>query len=203
MNYISRTKVPVPTPAAQSPQGETQLRTLQSQRNEWKIFGDYKLPARAEGVATLRGGGTPSLPRAETARVVQNPALIEALPPGPLIKVRQKSQKASFYAIQEWEGYVSRIDGRYLYADLVDLVIGETKPSTTAKIPIREIPECELKRAIPGAIFRWSIGYRRSAAGQQDRVSRIRFRMLKSVSKSQLGAIEKRTEELARYISKD
>lgn len=141
MNYISRTKGPSPTPAVQSPPGETQLRVLQSKGIGWKIFGDYKLPARATGVATARGGIALPSPMAETASAVQNPALIEALPPAPLVKASQKSQKASFYAIQEWEGYVSRIDRRYLYADLVDLVTGETKPSTTAKIPIQEIPD--------------------------------------------------------------
>jgi hypothetical protein len=89
-----------------------------------------------------------------------------------------------------------------LYADLVDLVTGEKSPSTNAKIPLQEIPESELRWAALGAIFRWSIGYRRSMAGQKDRVSRIRFRLLKSRPRSEVQATKRRTEKLANYFSK-
>lgn len=130
------------------------------------------------------------------------PAWVNVLAPPPLIKGNQTSQNGSFYAIQEWEGYVSSIDDEYLYADLIDLVVGEKRPSTQAKIPIVEIREDELRWVVPGAIFRWSIGYRRSMAGQKDRVSRIRFRLLKSRPRSELGAIDRQTKMLANYFSK-
>ena len=186
----------------QSAEGETCLRVLQTVEGGWKIFDDYKVSAQIRDAATGFAESMPTPAMVTTTSAVQNPALIDVLPPPGLIRNNQKAQRGSFYAIQEWEGYVSGIDENYLHADLVDLVTGEKSPSTNAKIPLQEIPESELKWAALGAIFRWSIGYRRSMAGQKDRVSRIRFRLLKSRPRSEVQAIERRTEKLANYFSK-
>jgi hypothetical protein len=199
MNYHPRAKHPRPAPNAHSVQGETDLRVFQSVEGGWKIFGEYKVPAY---IAAASAESMPTQVMVTTTSAEQSPALIDALPPPRLIKDSQKLQRGSFYAIQEWEGYVSGIDKKYLYADLVDLVTGEKRPSTHAKIPLQEIPESELRWAVLGAIFRWSIGYRRSMAGQKDRVSRIRFRLLKSRPQSETQAIDRQTEKLANYFSK-
>jgi hypothetical protein len=168
MNYHSHSRHPKREPSTQV-EGETDLRVFQSVEGGWKIFGDYKIPAR---VAAASAEAVPTRARVATTSAEQSPALIDALPPPRLITNSQKLQRGSFYAIQEWEGYVSAIDQKYLHADLVDLVTGEKRPSTHAKIPLQEIPESELRWAVLGAIFRWSIGYRRSTAGQKDRVEK-------------------------------
>jgi len=173
---------------------------LRSPEGAWKFFGDYKLPVQDKYVATAIAESKP--PSVTTSGTVQKPTRIDALPPPQLIEINQKSQRASFYAIQEWEGYVSGIDKDYMYADLIDLVTGESTPGTTAKIPLEEIPESEFKWVALGSIFRWSIGYRRSTAGQKDRVSRIRFRLLKGRSRSEVAVIERRTDELADYFTR-
>jgi hypothetical protein len=199
MNYHNRPKRPKPDLDTQKVQGETHLRVLQSAESGWKVFGDFSLPVETKEFTTASETPGPFAITTTTQR--QAPAALDIRAPDPLIRNTQKSQTGSFYAIQEWEGYVSGIDGKYLYAELVDLVTQEKRPTTHAKIPLPEIPETEMRWAVLGAIFRWSIGYRRSMAGQKDRVSRIRFRLLKSRPKSEIRRIEKQTEELANYFS--
>jgi hypothetical protein len=196
MNYHSRRR-PL-TPRAENVPGNTYLPGAQSVERGWKIFGDYMVPLYVK--ETEKAGSNSS--SGATSHAEQRHAPINVLAPRSLINLKQASQNASFYAIQEWEGYVSSIDDIYLYADLIDLIIDEKRPSTYAKIPIVEIPEDELKLAIPGSIFRWSIGYRRSAAGQKDRVSRIRFRLLKSRPRFEIEAIDKQTKTIENYFSK-
>jgi hypothetical protein len=138
MNYHSHSKHPRRAPNAQSAQGDTNLRVLQSVESGWKIFDDYKVPSETRNVATALVESMPAREAVTTTSAVQSPVLIDVLPPPPLIRGIQKSQIRSFYAIQEWEGYVSGIDQKYLYAELVDLVTGEKRPSTHAKIPYRK-----------------------------------------------------------------
>ena len=83
--------------------------------------------------------------------------------------------QVAFDVIQEWEGYVRRVDQNEIFASLIDLTAGATYESDDARIPIEEISEKDTNRIVVGSIFRWIIGYERSPDGTQKRVSQIVF----------------------------
>jgi hypothetical protein len=113
-----------------------------------------------------------------------------------------KQSEGSFFAIQEWEGYVSCVTDEFLRADLADLVTGETRPSMTVEIPLEEIPEDDIRKIRIGSVFRWSIGYYRTRAGQKDRVSRIVFRQLPRWSLEELADARSEADDLAAFFAK-
>ena len=90
--------------------------------------------------------------------------------------------QVAFHALQEWEGYVLRVDQNEFCASLVDLTGGATYESDEAVIPIEEISERDAKRIVVGSIFRWVIGYERSPEGTRKRVSQFVFRNLPRIS---------------------
>lgn len=95
----------------------------------------------------------------------------------------ERPRTTTFYARQEWEGYVVAINGTEFTARLVDLTAGTAHESEEAEIPLEEVSEADAQRMQIGSIFRWAIGIRRSATGQKERVSRIVFRDLPAVSR--------------------
>jgi len=100
-------------------------------------------------------------------------------PLGPLPKPRRL---AIFHALQEWEGVVLEIGEEKFTARLSDLTAESTSPPAgtheEADIPFSEISDGDIQRMCPGSIFRWVIGYERSASGTKRRVSQIVFRDL-------------------------
>ena len=84
--------------------------------------------------------------------------------------------KASLDVRQEWEGYVVEMRGDEFVARLVDLIAGSTHEEEEALIPAAAISENDVATVDVGSVFRWVIGYERSAAGTRERVSRIVFR---------------------------
>ena len=108
-----------------------------------------------------------------------------------LAKVREwpevnedRPRTATFHARQEWEGYVVAINGKEFTARLVDLTGGGTYEEEEAQIPLEEVSEADQAKMQPGSIFRWVIGFKRSAMGQKERISSIVFRDLPATSKS-------------------
>ena len=91
----------------------------------------------------------------------------------------------TFQALQEWEGYVTEIKDTEFTARLTDLTAGATYAGEEADIPLDKIPEEEAKKIQVGSIFRWVIGYQRRA-GSEERLSRIVFRDLPAITKSDL-----------------
>jgi len=110
--------------------------------------------------------------------------------------------EGSFCAIQEWEGYVTKIVNNIVFADLVDLVRNEERPSTTAEIPSVEFQDDEVNDLHIGTVFRWSIGYYRSRTGQKDRVSRIRLRKLPVFGKVDRTDVDREAQEFLTYFKK-
>jgi hypothetical protein len=106
----------------------------------------------------------------------------------------------SFYAIQEWEGYVVKVEDGIVFAELIDLVTDQTRPSTIAEIPIEEFPDEEEKYILAGAAFRWAIGFYRRRSGQQDRVSRIRFRKMPLYLRSDYSSVKKNADKLVKFF---
>lgn len=95
----------------------------------------------------------------------------------------ERPRITTFYARQEWEGYVVAINGTEFTARLVDLTAGTAHEGEEAEIPLEEVSEADAQRMQIGSIFRWAIGIRRSATGQKERVSRIVFRDLPAMSR--------------------
>jgi hypothetical protein len=127
----------------------------------------------------------------------------ESVSPEPIVKLDERAKKSvgSFYAIQEWEGYVTKIAEGIVFADLVDLVPrNETRPSFQAEIPIHEFADDEAETLAPGSVFRWSIGYYRYFSGRKDRLSRIRCRKLPTLLAADEAAIEKETREFGKLF---
>ena len=106
-----------------------------------------------------------------------------------------RSKAATLHALQEWEGYVTDINETEFTARLTDLTAGATYPGEEAIIPIDEISEADAAKMQVGSIFRWVIGYERTA-GTKKSVSYIVFRDLPAITETDL----RRGEEWARKI---
>ena len=94
----------------------------------------------------------------------------------------ERPRTTTFYARQEWEGYVVAIDGTEFTARLVDLTAGASYEEEEAQIPLEEVSEADAERMRIGSLFRWVVGIRRSPTGQKERVSLIVFRDLPAMS---------------------
>ena len=92
----------------------------------------------------------------------------------------------TFHALQEWEGYILEIRPEDVVARLIDLTAGASQEEEEAVIPLTEISDDDAVKMREGSIFRWVIGYERSAAGTKKRVSQIVFRDLPAMTKSDL-----------------
>ena len=90
----------------------------------------------------------------------------------------------TFYARQEWEGHVVAINETDFTARLVDLTAGGVHEQEEADIPLEEISDSDAARLQVGRIFRWVIGFKRSALGQKERTSLIVFRDLPAMSRT-------------------
>lgn len=108
---------------------------------------------------------------------------------------------ASFHALQEWEGYVVDVHETEFVARLVDITAGASLEGEEATFPRAELSEGDDARIRDGGIFRWVIGYERSAAGTKKRVSQIVFRDLPAVTKSDLRDGEVWAREMAEALS--
>jgi hypothetical protein len=82
----------------------------------------------------------------------------------------------SFAAMQEWEGVVTKVSDGIIFADLIDVTKDSRTAEEKAEIPFEEISDSDRNRVVPGAIFRWVIGYLRKASGTKIRGSIIYFR---------------------------
>ena len=97
----------------------------------------------------------------------------------------RRSPSVTFHALQEWEGYVTEINDTEFTASLTDLTAGATFAGEEADIPLDEILEADAARMQVGSIFRWVIGYERTA-GSKKRVSHIVFRDLPAITRTDL-----------------
>jgi len=130
------------------------------------------------------GGGSPQPGSTAAAKFVapENPL------PNQLITVLRghRPETVSFYALQEWDGYVLELGTESFRARLTDLTKAGPPDREEAEIPYSELDEESRSMLAPGRIFRWAIGYERSRSGQKTRVSRIVFRRLPAWSPSEL-----------------
>ena len=87
---------------------------------------------------------------------------------------------------QEWEGYVVDIGASEFVARLVDLTAGSSHEEEEAIIALAQVSDHDAARLRLGSIFRWMIGYAASAVESEKWVSRIVFRDLPKVTKTDL-----------------
>ena len=106
-------------------------------------------------------------------------ALIVQLPPSdPMPQTRW----VSMHPLQEWEGFVVEAGDEEFTARLWDLTNGSSSSQAgqieeeEAVISLSEISEDDVRQLHPGSIFRWVIGFERTASGTKRRVSQIVFR---------------------------
>ena len=114
-----------------------------------------------------------------------------------LAQISRTVPQVSFHLLQEWEGHVTEIGEDDFTVRLLDLTAGSSHEEEEAVIPLSEISEDDLKRLCLGSIFRWVIGYERSASGTKQRVSRIVFRELPVVTKQNIAEAEERARKTA------
>ena len=98
---------------------------------------------------------------------------------------------ATLHAFQEWEGHVVEVGTTSFMARLVDLTAGSTYEQEEADIPLADLSDEDSAKIQVGRVFRWVIGYERSATGTKKRVSQIVFRDLPTITKSDLKNGEK------------
>ena len=101
----------------------------------------------------------------------------------------------TFRLLQQWEGTVTEIAQGEFTAELRDL----TDPANyreEATFDLDEVSPGDQSLLALGAVFRWSIGYRTSDAGQRERVSQIRFVRIPGWRKSAVEEIERRAAQL-------
>ena len=118
-----------------------------------------------------------------------------------LNQVSQVPPRATFYALQEWEGYVLEASEDEFTARLLDLTAGSLQEEEEAVIPLAEISGNDLKRLRPGSIFRWVIGYERSASGTKRRISEIVFRDLPAMTKQDMSEGKEWARNIAQSIT--
>ena len=105
-------------------------------------------------------------------------------------QTRNRRRVTTLHPLQEWEGWVTEIGNEDFTARLLDLTaapitVGASRMEE-AVIPFSEILDDDRKKMREGSIFRWVIGYERSASGTKRRVSQIVFRDLPVVTREQI-----------------
>ena len=119
---------------------------------------------------------------------------------GPVPKARRQPL---FHALQEWEGEVLETEEDYFISRLSDLTAGVTATAGTyeeAEIPFSEISQSDLLKLRVGSIFRWVIGYERSASGTKKRVSQIVFRDLPVMTEKDISLGEEWAQRILQGI---
>lgn len=105
---------------------------------------------------------------------------------------------ARLHALQEWEGYVVEIGDDDFTARLTDLTAGASYEREEAVIPLIQLSDGDAAKMREGSVFRWVIGYERSAAGARKRFSVIVFRDLGALTEADLRAGEAWARETLR-----
>lgn len=85
--------------------------------------------------------------------------------------------------LEQWEGTVQKVSATKFEAKLRS-IINPNPSDEKASFQILEVPDADLPLIVTGAVFYWSVGYRKEKNGQKSLMSTIRFRRLPAWSKS-------------------
>jgi len=97
--------------------------------------------------------------------------------------------------LQEWEGQVQEVGDVYFSARLVDLTRGEKEETEESDLPIDDLVEADRTLLVPGAVFRWIIGYRWED-GEKERFTRVVIRRLPVWTEKEIRAADREAAEL-------
>ncbi len=141
-------------------------------RRHWQDFEEFAGVMRpAEGDVLPDLSDDALVPPTETSR---DTALFRL----PLPAKTRTRQFVSFHPIQEWEGTVTDVDGDTFTARLTDLTAGKRVAEEEADFLVDDLTDDDRQLLVPGAIFRWVVGYQRASGGSKKRVSHVVFRRL-------------------------
>jgi hypothetical protein len=97
--------------------------------------------------------------------------------------------------LQEWEGQVQEVGEHVFSARLTDLTRGAKEETEEADLPIDDLVEADRSLLVPGAIFRWIIGYR-WANGEKERFARMVIRRLPIWTEHEIKSADQEAAEL-------
>jgi hypothetical protein len=97
--------------------------------------------------------------------------------------------------LQEWEGQVQEVGERGFSARLVDLTRDSKEETEEADLPIEDLGDADRRLVIPGAIFRWIIGYRWTN-GEKERFTRVVIRRLPIWTEAEIKSADQEAVEL-------
>jgi len=97
--------------------------------------------------------------------------------------------------LQEWEGQVQEVGSRYFSARLVDLTAGEREEAEEVDLPLDDLTESDRILLVPGATFRWIIGYRYTR-GEKERFARIVIRRLPVWTEQEIRTADREAADL-------
>jgi len=121
-----------------------------------------------------------------------------SVPPPDLGVVRYPSPARELpreVVLQEWEGQVQEV-GEYVFsARLVDLTRDSKEETDETDLPIEDLGEADRRLLIPGATFRWIIGYR-WANGEKERFTRVVIRRLPIWTEREIKSADQEAAEL-------
>jgi hypothetical protein len=109
----------------------------------------------------------------------------------------------SLQPLQEWEGYVAEVGETTFTARLVDRTAGRFVEDEAAEFPVADLSDDDRRLLVPGAVFRWVIGYLRSRGGSKRRVSQITFRRMPAWSRGELREASKAAEHFLKTTAWD
>jgi len=104
--------------------------------------------------------------------------------------------------LQEWEGRVLEVEGRFISARLVDITANKSEETEEVQLPIDDVIEADQVLLQPGAIFRWILGYS-YARGRKERFARVVVRRLPVWTEQEMREADKEANELHNAIFGD
>jgi hypothetical protein len=110
------------------------------------------------------------------------------LPESPRVVPREEK-------LQEWEGQVQEVREKYFSARLVDLTRSEKEETEESDLPIDDLVEGDRALLMPGALFRWIIGYRWED-GEKERFTRVVIRRLPIWTEQEIKSADSEAAEL-------
>lgn len=106
-----------------------------------------------------------------------------SVPEMPLPVWPQAPETHETQLLEQWEGTVQNVSSRKFEAKLRS-IIAPNPSDEKASFQILDVPDADLPLIVTGAVFYWSVGYRKEKNGQKSLMSIIRFRRLPAWSKS-------------------
>ena len=123
-----------------------------------------------------------------------------------MIPERTGYGKRALQPLYEWEGVVERVEKNEFKCRLFPLIHGRTDPG---KVELTDFSfddlaaESDQPLVVPGAIFYWTVGRARNAAGTVTNLSLLRFRRLLPPTPAQTAQAEQEAIHLLRALEDD